>query len=245
MSARPVVGIICCNRKVGSEIAQAVMNRYVMATMRHADVSAVLIPALPELASATDIVSRLDGVLLTGSPSNVGSAHYGEEDTGDGPFDSLRDSMVLRVVDAVLGGAKPLFGVCRGFQEINVAFGGTLRRDTSTQDAPLKHHAPDGVEFDAMFDHTHEVQFTEGGLLARHYGVPALQVNSVHFQGLGRLGDGLQIEAKAPDGLVEAVSSPAQNVLAVQWHPEWDAETNPQSRAFFALFGQTVRGQTL
>jgi putative glutamine amidotransferase len=245
MSVRPVVGIICCNRKVGSDIAQAVMNRYVIACMTYADVSAVLIPSLPELASATDIVSRLDGVLLTGSPSNVDVAQYGEEGEGEGPFDTLRDSMVLRVVDAVLARSMPLLGVCRGFQEINVAFGGTLRRDTSCADAPLKHHAPDGVAFEAMFDHVHDVELVAEGVLARHFAVSHLQVNSVHFQGVGRLGAGLQVEATAPDGLIEAVSAPAQKTLAVQWHPEWDAARNAHSRQFFALFGKAVRGETL
>ncbi len=243
--ARPVVGIICCNRKFGTEIAQSVMNRYVIACMQHADVSALLIPALPELVSAKDVMARLDGVMLTGSPSNVAPMRYGDDDSGDGPFDALRDEMMLRVVDAVRG-RKPLFGVCRGFQEINVAYGGSLRRDTSADHTPLKHHAPDGIAFDTMFDHRHGVNLTQNGLLHKHFGTTTLQVNSVHFQGIGTLGGGLHVEATAPDGLIEAISAQdGAPVLAVQWHPEWDASNNPQSQNFFKLFGQAVRGQAL
>jgi putative glutamine amidotransferase len=243
--ARPVVGIICCNRAFGAETAQAVMNRYVTATMRHADVSALLIPALPELVSATDVLARLDGLLLTGSPSNVEPARYQDDTAGDGPFDVARDEMMLRLIETVRG-RKPLFGVCRGFQEINVAFGGTLRRDTSVQAATLQHHAPDGVGFDAMFEHSHTVRLTQNGLLHKHFGTDSLAVNSVHYQGVGALGAGLQVEATAPDGLIEAVSSQdGAPMLAVQWHPEWDATHNQQSQIFFALLGRALRGEQL
>jgi putative glutamine amidotransferase len=245
-AARPVVGIICCNRSYGTETAQSVMNRYAVACMRYANVSALLIPALPDLVSAPDVIARLDGVMLTGAPSNVEPARYGDDDAGDGPFDAARDTMMLRIVETVRG-RKPLFGVCRGFQEINVAYGGSLRRDTSADHARLKHHAPKDVGFDAMFDHHHDVQLRDGGVLARAFGVASLPVNSVHFQGVGRLGDGLQVEATAPDGLIEAVSGTENGapVLAVQWHPEWQADQHDQSQIFFALFGRAVRGQSL
>jgi putative glutamine amidotransferase len=244
-SARPVIGIICCNRKSGTEMAQSVMNRYAVATMRYANVSALLIPALPNDVTVPDVVARLDGVLLTGSPSNVGPARYGDADAGDGPFDDGRDEMMLRVVECIRG-RKPLFGVCRGFQEINVAYGGSLRRDTSLASALLKHHAPEGAGFDAMFDHQHAVRLRQNGLLHRHFGTETLDVNSVHFQGIGTLGQGLQVEATAPDGLVEAISAnEGAPMLAVQWHPEWDAAQNPASQTFFALFGRAVRGEIL
>jgi putative glutamine amidotransferase len=244
-NARPVVGVICCNRAFGAETAQAVMNRYVIATMRHAEVSALLIPALPEFVSASDVMARLDGLLLTGSPSNVEPARYDDAAPGDGPFDAARDEMMLRLVETVRG-RKPLFGVCRGFQEINVAYGGSLRRDTSAPPATLHHHAPDGTGFDAMFDHTHAIQLTQNGLLHKHFGTDSLAVNSVHFQGVATLGQGLQVEATAPDDLIEAVSSQdGAPMLAVQWHPEWDATSNPQSQIFFALLGRALRGEQL
>jgi putative glutamine amidotransferase len=139
---------------------------------------------------------------------------------------------------------KPVFGVCRGFQEINVALGGTLRRDVSAADAPLPHHAPAGVPFAAMFDHLHPVHLAEGGMLAAALGKRELAVNSVHFQGIGELADRLTVEATAPDGLVEAYSATIGTapVLAVQWHPEWNTRDHPDSQAVFRLMGRILRG---
>ena len=242
-TARPVLGIICCNRIVGTEPAQAVMERYVRAAMTYADVAALLIPALPDLMTAAEVAPRLDGVLLTGSPSNIEGSRYADEG-GDGPFDPGRDEIALSMVDAMIGRGRPVFGICRGFQEINVALGGSLRRDTSASDDLIHHHAPDDVSFDAMFDHRHRVDLVPGGILARTYDTPSLDVNSVHFQGIGRLADSLSVEATAPDGLVEAYSAiiGKSPVVAVQWHPEWHPEANPDSQIFFKLLGQTLRG---
>ncbi|MBA4757445.1 gamma-glutamyl-gamma-aminobutyrate hydrolase family protein [Sphingosinicella sp.] len=242
-TARPVLGIICCQRTVGTEPAQAVIERYVRAAMRYADVAALLIPSLPDLMTAAEVAPRLDGVLLTGSPSNIEGNRYDDEG-GEGPFDPGRDEIALSMVDAMIGRGRPVFGICRGFQEINVALGGTLRRDTSASDDLIRHHAPDGVSFDAMFDHRHRVDLVPGGLLARTYDTPSLDVNSVHFQGIGRLADSLTVEATAPDGLVEAYSATIGKspVVAVQWHPEWHPESNLDSQTFFKLLGQTLRG---
>lgn len=241
--ARPVLGVIACNRMVGSEPAQAVIERYIRAALTYADVAGLIIPSLPDLMSAAEVAPRLDAVLLTGSPSNVEGHRYDDEG-GDGPFDPWRDEIALSMVGRMIDLGKPVFGVCRGFQEINVALGGSLRRDVSASDELLRHHAPDGVEFDAMFDHMHPVHLSEGGMLARAYGKEELTVNSVHFQGVGRLAEGLEVEARAPDGLVEAYSAKigAAPVLAVQWHPEWKTDANPESQAFFRLLGQVMRG---
>lgn len=245
MSSRPVLGIIACNRTVGTEIAQTVINRYATAAMRHADCAALLIPSLPAYMRADEIVDRLDGVLLTGTPSNVEPAHYGDEREGEGPFDPERDRMMLDLVEAVIAAQRPLFGICRGFQEINVALGGTLRRDTSASDELLRHHAPDDAAFDAMFDHRHRVDLVDGGLLASAYGAPSLDVNSVHYQGIGELAGGLAVEARAPDGLVEAYSARPNGapLLAVQWHPEWATDANGQSQTYFHLLGRALRGE--
>lgn len=244
MNARPVLGIIACNRQVGTEMAQAVMNRYVRAAMKHADAAALIVPSLPDLMAAGEVAARLDGVLLTGTPSNVAPERYGE-DGGDGPFDRDRDAMTFDLIQAMIARGQPVFGICRGFQEINVALGGTLRRDTAAPGAALAHHAPDDVAFDAMFDHRHPVALAEGGRLAAHYGREALTVNSVHYQGIARLAPDVTIEATAPDGLIEAFSARRANapILAVQWHPEWDADTNADSQAYFRLLGAALRGE--
>ncbi|MFM9851690.1 MAG: gamma-glutamyl-gamma-aminobutyrate hydrolase family protein [Sphingomonadaceae bacterium] len=242
MAMRPVLGIMCCNRVVGTEAAQAVMDRYVRAAMRYADVAALLIPATPELMQPEEIIARVDGILLTGSPSNVGARHYGEDD-GDGPFDPSRDAMALGLIKAALKMRTPLFGICRGLQEINVALGGTLRRDTSVDAGLISHHAPDHIDFGGMFDHKHPVSLSEGGVLATAYAKRDLVVNSVHFQGIGKLSPLLSVEAIAPDGLPEAISATIDNtpVLAVQWHPEWNTDKDDDSQTFFKLLGDTLR----
>jgi putative glutamine amidotransferase len=245
--ARPVLGIACCTRTVGTEPAQAVMNRYVVHALRYADAAGLLVPALPDLMSAAEVAPRLDGLMLTGSPSNLEPARYGQVGAADaaGPYDPGRDAMTAALIAAMIDLGKPVFGICRGLQEVNVAFGGTLRRDASRSEQLIAHHAPDGTSFDAMFDHGHPVAVTPGGVLSRGLRRDALTVNSVHFQAIDRLGDGLSVEATAPDGVVEAVSARigAAQVLAVQWHPEWGADANPDSQGFFRLLGRVLRGE--
>jgi putative glutamine amidotransferase len=241
---RPVLGIIACTRQIGTEHAQAVINRYIRAAMTYADVAALIIPSLPDLMTAAEVAPRLDGILLTGSPSNVAPSRY-DDDGGDGPFDEARDEIAMGMVDRMIDAQKPVFGICRGFQEINVALGGTLRRDTSASDDLIRHHAPDNVSFDAMFDHRHPVELADGGMLASAYAKPALDVNSVHYQGIGKLADGLSVEACAPDGLIEAYSARPNGapLLAVQWHPEWDTKNDRDSQIYFHLLGKALKGE--
>ena len=246
MAKRPVLGIICCNRQVGTEPAQAVMERYVRAAMTYADVAAVLIPSLPDLMAAQEVAPLLDGILLTGTPSNIEPKRYGDSDS-DGPFDPARDELAMGLIGAMIDRAKPVFGICRGFQEINVALGGTLRRDTSSHPDLLPHHAPDGTDFDAMFDHQHAVALAAGGVLATAYQRPMLKVNSVHYQGVATLAPGLTIEAAADDGLIEAYSATLSGarVLAVQWHPEWQTGHHADSQTYFRLLGTALRGEAI
>lgn len=236
---RPVIGIIACNRDVGADRAQAAMTRYVQATMRHAAVDALLIPALPELVDIPNLTARLDGVLLTGSPSNIAPEYY-RGDGSNGPFDPGRDAVAMALVDAAFSKGQPLFGICRGFQEINVALGGTLRTDVGH--GTLPHHAPANVSFDAMFEHRHRVRLSDGGILTRAFGRSEIDVNSVHYQGVDKLAPSLTVEAVSEDGLIEAVGADAAPLLAVQWHPEWSADDDPVSARFFQLLGAATRG---
>jgi putative glutamine amidotransferase len=246
---RPVLGVISCNRVVDDgQAAQAVMTRYLAPSMQYADAAALLIPAMPALMASREIAPRLDGLLLTGSPSNLNPAHYGEiADDAPGPFDPERDEMTMRVVEAMLELGKPVFGICRGFQELNVAFGGTLRRDVGAHPALIPHHGPDEHSFAQYFDHTHPVTLTQGGVLQRAFGKAELDVISVHYQAADKLGAGLRVEALAPDGVVEAVSAEVNGapVLAVQWHPEWKAHEDPDRQTFFRLMGKALRGEAL
>jgi putative glutamine amidotransferase len=248
-ASRPVVGVVCCTRQIGVEPAQAVINRYIISALRYADAAGLLVPALPELMDAREIAPRLDGVLLTGSPSNVDPARYGQAEAQDreGPFDPARDVMTAALVEAMLERGKPVFGICRGLQELNVAFGGTLRRDMARNPDMIAHHAPADTDLETMFAHEHEVELTPGGMLNHGLGRSTLEVNSVHFQGIDRLAPGLEVEARASDGVIEAVSAEVNGaaVLAVQWHPEWRPETNPDSQAFFGMLGRALRGEAL
>jgi putative glutamine amidotransferase len=245
---RPVLGVICCNRSIDGQAAQSVMTRYLNASLTYAEAAGLLIPAMPELFHAREVAPRLDGLLLTGTPSNLDPKRYGElVEDAPGPFDPDRDEMTSRLIEAMLDLGKPVFGICRGFQELNVAFGGTLRRDMAEHPGLLPHHAPHGATFEGMFDHVHPVKLEGNGVLQRAYGRDELDIVSVHYQGVDKLGAGLKVEAKAPDGVIEAVSAEVNGapVLAVQWHPEWKAHENPQSQTFFKLLGRALRKEPL
>jgi len=246
-NSRPVLGIIACNRDVEGQAAQAVMTRYLNAALTYSDAAGLMIPAVPGLMRAREVAPRLDGLLLTGTPSNLDPKRYGElVDDAPGPFDPDRDEMTAHLIEAMLDLGKPVFGICRGFQELNVAFGGSLRRDVGLH-PDFAHHAPSELGFDDYFDHSHPVHLTPGGVLARAYGRAELNVISVHYQGADRLGRGLSVEAVAPDGVVEAVSANVNGapVLAVQWHPEWRAQDDPDRQVFFRLLGRALRGEAL
>jgi putative glutamine amidotransferase len=247
---KPVVGIMACNRTVGVENAHAVMERYVRAAITYGDCHALLIPPLADGFSSGALTARLDGLMLTGSPSNVQSSLYGSEG-GDGPFDEGRDTVSLGMIEDMITVGKPVFGICRGFQEINVVLGGSLRRDVgfgATNGANgINHHAADGTDFFQQFENYHEVELTEGGILEDVYGRDHLRVNSVHYQGIERLGEGLTVEAVAGDGLIEAFSAniSGAQVLGVQWHPEWQTDKHPDSQTYFHMMGQALRGMPL
>lgn len=245
---RPVLGVISCNRVVESQSAQTVMTRYLNSSIAYADAAALLVPAMPELMHAKEVAPRLDGLLLTGTPSNLDPKRYGAlVDDAPGPFDPARDEMTAHLIEAMLELGRPVFGICRGFQELNVAFGGTLRRDMAQAEELIAHHAPDDKSFAEYFEHVHPVTLKEGGVLRRAYQRDELDVVSVHYQGVDKLGEGLKVEAVAPDGVIEAISTEVNGapVLAVQWHPEWKAHENPQSQTFFKLLGRALRREPL
>jgi putative glutamine amidotransferase len=245
---RPVLGVISCNRGVDHQDAQVVMTRYLNSAVAYADAAALLVPAMPGLMRAQEVAPRLDGLLLTGTPSNLDPKRYGELiDDAPGPFDPDRDEMTARLIEAMLDIGKPVFGICRGFQELNVAFGGTLRRDMAEHPELIAHHAPSALSFSEYFEHVHPVTLTGGGVLHRAYERDELDVVSVHYQGVDQLGAGLNVEARAPDGVIEAVSAEVNGapVLAVQWHPEWKADERPESQLFFRLLGRALRGEPL
>jgi putative glutamine amidotransferase len=208
----------------------------------------LLIPSLSHILDIDEIASRLDGLLLTGSASNIDPKAYGDgAEDAPGPFDPDRDKAAMALADAFLQQSKPVFGICRGFQELNVHFGGTLSRNLSDGKRQLNHHAPDGVSYEEMFEYGHEVILENSGCLSRLYETSRINVNSVHYQGVDKLGSGLDVLARAPDGVIEAFSSLEYGapILAVQWHPEWDTPNNLQYQKLFAYMGKVLKTGSL
>ncbi|MEN3746842.1 gamma-glutamyl-gamma-aminobutyrate hydrolase family protein [Sphingomonas sp. HF-S3] len=239
---KPVVGVLCCN-EVHERPIQAVASRFIEPLSRVSGASVLLVPALADALDAVALADRLDGLLLTGSRSNVAAAHYGgAREACESALDHQRDTVALALAAHMIEAGRPVFGICRGLQELNVLFGGTL-----TAELPAgSHHLGerDGVPFEALFDHDHDVALVEGGLLHASIGSSDIRVNSVHHQGIDRLGSGLSTEAISPgDSLVEAFSARpcGAPVLAVQWHPEWNYAQRPEGRAFFGLVGDALR----
>ena len=240
--SRPVIGIIACGRAVEGEPAQAVKHRYIEGVERFADAVPLIIPSHQSAANAADIVARLDAVLLTGSNSNIEPRHYGSGDPGQAPVDAARDLLSPALIKAAIAAGKPVFGICRGLQEINVALGGTLRDMRAGVGAGV-HHAPDEASLDAMFGHAHAITVPPDSVLAGITGSHELTVNSVHFQTIDRLAPGLVVNATGPDGVVEAIAATATPapVFAVQWHPEWRPQERPHDLAFWHFVGQIAR----
>lgn len=233
----PLIGVLCCN-EVADRPIQAVATRFIRPLAEISRATVLLVPAVAGTFDAASLAARLDGLLLTGSRSNIAPRRYGDEGVAMGPLDEARDEVAIALAGRMIDAGRPVFGICRGLQELNVLFGGTL-----TGDLVAHHREGDHLPYDALFDHHHEVDLRPEGLIAGITGSRRIRVNSVHRQGIGRLGRGLDPEAHAAvDGLVEAFSArPAgAPVLAVQWHPEWDAAHRPESRAFFRFVGEAI-----
>lgn len=241
--ARPAIGVLCCNEVVDRPV-QVVASRFVEPLTLLSDAIVFLVPALGGRQDVQGFVERLDGLLLTGSRSHVAPHRYGGSAQFDATcLDEARDATALSLADGMIEAGRPVFGICRGFQEINVLFGGSLSADICC--GRHKRDADDG-RYEAQFDHAHDVNLVAEGRLATAIGQRQLSVNSVHEQGIDRLGDGLVVEAVATDdGLIEGISARpcGGDVVAVQWHPEWDVATSAASRAFFAMIGRSLRGE--
>jgi len=236
--AKPVVLVPACNRMLGQHPFHVAGKKYIDA-VRLAGCQPLVVPGV-EAGEIDALLDLADGVFLTGSASNVHPSHFGEavHDTTL-PLDPERDGWTLPLIPRALERGIPLFAICRGFQETNVALGGSLHQ--AVQEVPGQHDhrgAHDGPA-EVQYGPAHHVTVLPGGALARVLGEGRIEVNSVHGQGVNRLASGLRVEALAPDGLVEAFSveaAPAFN-LCVQWHPEWQAASNPVSMQLLRAFG--------
>jgi putative glutamine amidotransferase len=219
-----------------------IVGRKYVEAVRLAGALPLVVPRLEagEIDTALDLAH---GVLLTGSPSNVHPSHFGEGVHDPAlPLDPERDAWVLALVPRVLARGLPLFAICRGAQEANVALGGSLHQAVHQVAGLADHRADDSMPAAMQYAPAHRVDVVRGGVLEAIIGQASFQVNSLHGQGVKRLASGLRTEAVAPDGLVEAFSmadAPGFN-LCVQWHPEWQAAENPVSMRLLQAFGAAM-----
>ncbi|KZE33526.1 gamma-glutamyl-gamma-aminobutyrate hydrolase family protein [Crenobacter luteus] len=235
---RPVIGIPCCRWWLKeSQFFHLAGEKYIRAA-EGAGGLPLLLPALGETTPLEQVLSLVDGLLFTGSPSNIEPHHYGAARVAGDFNDPARDATTLPLIRAAIAAGVPVLGICRGFQEINVAFGGSLYARVHEVDG-FADHRDRGETLAEQYAPAHPVSFVPGGVLERLAGGLRAQVNSLHGQGVERLAPALEAEAHAPDGLVEAfrVRDARAFALAVQWHPEWQFRDDPLSLAIFKAFG--------
>ena len=243
--ARPLVGIIgnayLMNDQYPTHTGGA-MNSDAVANV--ANCLPVVIPTDPRYMSVEELIETFDGFVLTGARANVHPEEYGETATkAYGDFDRARDAIVLPLVRNCVELGLPFLGVCRGFQELNVAFGGTLHQRVHEIPGYLVHKENPDDPLDVQYGPSHKVDFTPGGLLADLTGLRRVTVNSLHSQAVNTVGEELEVVATAEDGLVEAfvIKGAPGFSLGVQWHPEWRVTESPVSMAIFAAFGDACR----
>jgi len=249
----PLVGIPCCVKQIDIHPFHVVGEKYINAVAHGAQAMPLLVPAfgggadldpLDALIGLDDLLDRLDGVFVTGSASNVHPSIYGgHEPRPTTLLDTQRDELTLKLIRHAVAHGLPVFAVCRGIQEMNAAFGGTLFQHVEEVPGRLDHRADDNAARDVQYGPAHEIEVTPGGLLHGITGQARYRVNSIHGQGIDRVADDLAVEAVAPDGQIEAVSvkDAPGFALGVQWHPEWRYWERPFDKALFEAFGDACR----
>lgn len=240
----PIVGFPCDHRMVGKHPFHMVGEKYILAVRDGAGVTPFLIPVLDPPIPTHDILANVHGLLFTGALSNVSPKRYGGALPREGVLqDENRDATTIPLLEAAIEEGMPVLGLCRGFQEMNVALGGTLFQHVHEIEGRRDHREDVNAPLEVQYGPAHGVTVEPGGLLARIAPARSFEVNSLHSQGIDRLAPGLYADAIAPDGQIEAVSMPGAKgfVLGVQWHPEWRWSESPVSRAIFQAFGNAVR----
>ncbi len=244
--AKPIVGIPCDLRMIGAHPFHAVGEKYIVAVRDGAGALPLLLPVLEDPIDIDELIETVDGVLLTGSPSNVAPKVYGGPAPRPGVLqDERRDATTLPLIKQIVERGVPLLALCRGFQELNVAFGGTLHQHVEEIAGRFDHREDKNQPLDAQYAPVHNVLLTPGGRLEMLAGTATIKVNSLHSQGIDRLGQGLAVEAVAPDGQIEGVRvrDARAFALGVQWHPEWRFWESDFSKALFAAFGAAMNAR--
>src|SRR3989440_4959830 len=245
--ARPLIGIPADRRMVGAHPFHMVGEKYARAVLEAAGAAPLLIPSRADELGFDELLQRLDGLLFTGSPSNVEPHRYAGPPSAPGTLhDPARDATTLPLIRKAVRAGVPVFGICRGFQEMNVAFGGTLHQRLHEVPGYLDHRDDGTQPLEVQYGPAHEVTLEPGGVLRALAPGDRIQVNSLHNQGIDRLGAELAVEARAPDGVIEAfrVRKAQRFALAGQWHPGGPGVGNPVSgAAVCALRGGRPRGR--
>lgn len=242
----PLVGLPADSKPIGLHRYQAVGEKYIRAVVEGAGAMPLLIPSLSPPLDLDDLLDRLDGLLLTGAYSNIEPHHYDGGPSYEGNLhDPGRDATSLSLVKLAIDKRVPVLAVCRGLQEVNVALGGSLHQKVHEIAGHHDHREDLEAPLDTQYGDAHPVRLS--GSLARIAGSDEAMVNSLHGQGIARLGRGLRVEATAPDGLVEAVRLDDEErfLLAVQWHPEWKVADNPFYLGIFREFGAACRARAV
>lgn len=245
--SQPLIGVSgCAIEDEKGRYTYKVGDKYVNAIAQASGATPIVIPPMGTQLDLDLLLDRIDGLFLTGSPSNVEPGHYdGPEFRDTTKRDPLRDATTLPLVEKVIERGMPLLAVCRGHQELNVALGGTLHQHVEELPGKLDHRMKTDIGYNDQYDVAHTISVHHGGLLASlNGGAGQVSINSLHSQGIDRLSDRLAVEATAPDGIIEAVSMPSAPgfVLGVQWHPEHPVALQwPLSQAIFTAFGKAAR----
>jgi len=240
----PLVAVPSCMKEVGGLPFHAVGDKYLRAVAVAAGGLPLMLPNLGEHLDVTRLLAGVDGLMMTGSVSNVHPRHYGAPaDPAAEPHDEARDAVTLPLIRAALEQGVPLLCICRGFQELNVVLGGTLFARVHEVPGRLDHRSPATGDPDRDYAPRHGLALTPGGRLAAILGKSHTEVNSLHWQAIDRLATGLTVEGTAPDGTIEAVSVTGAKAFAlgVQWHPEYKVLENADSVALFRAFGEAIQ----
>jgi putative glutamine amidotransferase len=248
---RPVVGVIgSAHRFEGRFLAQRVGERNLRAVADAAGALPLIFAGTPEITDIGALLDVVDGVLLTGARANVHPSHFGQqEDPRHEPYDRDRDALALRLVDACVARGVPLFGICRGFQEMSVAYGSSLHPEIRDLPGRMNHRMPrlpngePHPDVAVLFADRHDIRLTPGGVFAKLLGCDTIRVNSLHGQGILEPGKRIVVEGVAEDGTIEAirVAEAPGFALGVQWHAEHDATRNPVNRKLFEAFSAALK----
>jgi len=229
---------------IGPHPTQTVGEKYIRAVVDGAQCLPVLVPSLEPALDLRATLAELDGLLLTGAYSNIEPHHYSDEPSWEGNLhDPVRDANTLSILPLAIELRVPVLAVCRGLQEVNVALGGSLHQKVHETPGFNDHREDKHAALDVQYGPAHDIELAADGILHRIAGADVAIVNSLHGQGINKLAPGCVVEARARDGLIEAIrlDAPEPFLLAVQWHPEWKVRENPFYLGIFQAFAQACR----